>query len=140
MNGNDVIKFMLRTPLHIFMGDTMLISLNGRRTGRRLVVPVNYYFDGEAYWVLSLRTRQWWRNLQGEASVELRLHGRDVKGRGQAILGEQVIAFRLGEYLRHFPMAAGSLNVRLRNGSLDPEDARRLAGERLFVRICPDEA
>ncbi len=140
MNGNDVVKFMLRTPLHVFMGDTMLIHLTGRKTGHRLVVPVNFFFDGEAYWVLSQRSRLWWRNLQGGAGVELHLHGRDLNGWGEVIQDEQKFVFRLGEYLQHFPMAAAALNVTLRDGGLDPEDARRLAGERLFVRICPREA
>ncbi len=137
MNGNDVVKFMLRTPLHVFMGNTMLIGLTGRKTGRKLVTPVNYYFDGEAFWVLSERSRQWWRNLRGGAGVELHLHGRDLKGWGEVIQDEQEIAFRLGEYLQHLPMAAAALDVKLRNGVLDPEDACRLAGGRLFVRICP---
>ncbi len=140
MNGNVLMTLMLRTPLHVFLGDTMLISLRGRRTGRKLVIPVNYFYDVDAYWVMSARSRVWWRNLQGGAPVELHLHGRDVKGFGQAILDEKEVVGRLGGYLKHFPMAAASLKVRMENGVANPQDARRLARERLFVKICPTKS
>jgi hypothetical protein len=37
--------------------------------------------------------------------------------------------------LKHIPMAAKGLGVRMENGQPHPDDATRLAKERLFVRV-----
>lgn len=137
MNGNDFVRFILQTPLHVFMGNTMLITVTGRKTGRKIATPVNYYFDGDVYWIISTRTRKWWRNLRGGAEVGLHLHGRELKGFAETVLDEKTVAARAGDYLMHFPMAAGALKVRIDNGVPNPEDTARLASERLFVKICP---
>jgi hypothetical protein len=39
------------------------------------------------------------------------------------------------EYVRQIPMSAKALGVRVENGEPHPEDAARLAKERLFVKI-----
>ena len=136
MTGNDFVKFFLRTPLYVFMGDTMLITVTGRKTGKKYTTPVGFYRDGDSLWIISSRDRTWWRNLQGGAQVELRLRGRDVTGFAEAILGEEAVATQVVEYIRHISMSARSLGVRMENGRPNPEDAARLAKERLFVRVC----
>ena len=136
MNGNDFVKFMLRSPLHVFMGNTMIITVTGSKTGRKISTPVNYFRNGDTLWVISTRTRTWWRNVKQGAEVSLRLHGRDVKGFAEAVLDERAVAARLVDYVGHIPLAAGSLGVRIVNGVPDAEDALRLAKERLFVKIC----
>ena len=136
MNGNDIVKFALHTPLHVFMGNTMLITVTGRKTGRRITVPVNYYLLGDELWVLSTRTRTWWRNVARGAEVNLYLHGRDIKGFAEAVLDEKTVASRIGEYVTRIPLSAKPLGVRVENGVVNCEDAARLAKERLFVKIC----
>ena len=139
MQGNDFIKMMLRSPLHgLFSGNMMLITVTGRKSGRTITTPVNYYSDGDALWVISVRNRTWWRNVCGGAEVILRLQGRDVKARAEAILDEQAVAKQLGEYVKYLPMSAGPLGVRFQNGVANCEDTSRLAKERLFIKICPE--
>ena len=135
MTGNDFVKFFLRTPLYLFMGDTMLITVTGRKTGKKYTTPVGFYRDGNILWVLSSRDRTWWRNLQKGANVEMRIRGKDVTGFAEAVLEKDVVASQLGEYLKHVPMAAKPMGVRMENGELHHEDVARLAEERLFVRI-----
>ncbi|MFZ5819818.1 MAG: nitroreductase family deazaflavin-dependent oxidoreductase [Chloroflexota bacterium] len=135
MTGNDFVEFFLRTPFHIFMGNMMLITVTGRKTGKRYTTPVNYYRAGDTLWVISSRDRTWWRNLQGGARVDLRLRGQDVSGYAEAILEAGEVARRIGDYVKHIPMAAKPLGVRMENGQPNPEDTARLAGERLFVKI-----
>lgn len=136
MTGNDFVKFFLRTPLYVFMGDTMLITVTGRKTGKKYTTPVGFYREGDFMWVITSRDRTWWRNVQDGAEVEMRVRGKDVTGFAEAILDEGEVASRIGDYLQHVPMAAKPMGVRLReNGKPHPEDAARLAGERLFVRI-----
>lgn len=135
MTGNDFVTFMLRTPLHHFMGNTMLIIVTGRKTGKKYTTPVGYYRVDETVWVITNRDRTWWRNVKDGADVSMRIHGKNVNGFAEAILDEEAIAARVGEYLVHVPLAIKPLGVRMENGEPHPEDAARLAKERLFVRI-----
>ena len=51
MTGNDFVKFFLRTPLYVFMGDTMLITVTGCKSGKKYTTPVGFYRDGDTLWV-----------------------------------------------------------------------------------------
>ena len=135
MTGNDFVKFFLRTPLYIFMGDTMLITVTGRKTGKKYTTPVGFYRDGDTLWIISSRNRTWWRNLKGGAEVKIRIRGKDVIGFAETILDEDAVAAQVVEYVRHIPMSARALGVRMENGEPHPEDAARLAKDRLFVRV-----
>ena len=135
MTGNDFVKFFLRTPLYIFFGDTMLITVTGCKTGKKYTTPVGFYRDGDSLWVISNRDRTWWRNVQNGAKVEMRIRGKDMMGFAEAILDEESVAKQVMEYVRHIPMSARALGVRVENGEPNQEDATRLAKERLFVQI-----
>jgi deazaflavin-dependent oxidoreductase (nitroreductase family) len=135
MTGNDFVRFFLRTPLHIFMGNTMLITVTGCKTGREYITPVGFYREGDVLWVISSRDRTWWRNLKGGAVVEMRIHGKDVRGFAEAILDEDEVANRIGDYLKHIPLAAKALGARMENAVPNEDDVIRLAKEKLFVRI-----
>jgi deazaflavin-dependent oxidoreductase (nitroreductase family) len=136
MQGNDFVKILLNSPLQGLMGgNLMLITVIGRKSGRTITTPVNYYRDGNILWVISKRDRKWWRNLRGRADVVLRLQGRNIQACAEAITDEQVIGAQIGEYLRHLPMSAAPMSVRLQNGIANCEDTARLAKERVFVKI-----
>ncbi len=136
MNGNSFISFLLRSPLHTMMsGSTMLITVTGRKSGRPITTPVNYYQEGNTLWVISNRERTWWRNLKGGGPVKLRLRGQEVDGFGEAVLVESEVAAQIGEYVRHLPISARSLGVHMQAGQPDPADLRRLAQARVMIRI-----
>ena len=136
MNGNSFMTFMLRSPLHgIMSGSTMLVTVTGRKTGKPITTPVNYYQEGDTLWVISNRERTWWRNLKGGASLKLRLRGREVNGFGEVLLDEPAVAVQIGEYVRHLPFSGRSLGVHVEDGQPDPADLTRLAQERVMVRI-----
>lgn len=136
MNGNDFVKIMLKSPLHGLMGKTLLIAFTGRKTGRKFAVPVNYYRELDALWVITKRSRNWWRNMKGGADVDLYLNGKKLKGFAEAILDESAIAAHIVDYVRYLPISAGALGVRLENGAPNSDDLARLAKERLFIKIC----
>ena len=92
MTGNDFVKFFLRTPFYIFMGDTMLITVTGCKSGKKYTTPVGFYRDGDFLWILSSRDRTWWRNVKDGGDVEIRIHGKDVKGFAKAVLDEDSVA------------------------------------------------
>lgn len=135
MTGNDFVKFFLRTPLRVFLGNTMLITVTGRRTGREYSTPVGFYRQGDCLWVLTSRDRSWWRNVRGGAPVRLLLQGKTVEGFACAELDEAAVESRLVEYVRHSPLAAKGLGIRMRDGVPNVEDIQGAARDRLFVEI-----
>ena len=135
MNGNGFIAFMLRTPLYVFLGDTMLITVTGRKTGKKYTTPVGFYREGDTLWVLTSHDRTWWRNIKDGADVKMRIRGKDANGFAKAVLKEEKVAAQVVNYVRHIPMSTKGLGIRIENGEPNPEDAARLAKERLFVKI-----
>ena len=136
MNGNDFVKLALRSPLQAMMGDTMLITVTGRKTGRKITLPVGFYREGNTLWIISSRDRTWWRNIGTGAEVDIHLHGRDLAGFGEVVREEGAVAAQMGEYAKHMPGSARFLGLRMENGVANCEDVERVAKERLFVRVC----
>jgi hypothetical protein len=138
MTGNDFMSWVLRSPLHgMLSSSTMLITVTGRKSGKKYTLPVNYYRDADCLWVLSSRDRTWWRNVQGGADVSLLLQRQPVRAFAQPELEILTVEHLLTEYLKHIPQGARSLGIRMVNGSPNPEDIKRIAKDRLFVRVEP---
>jgi len=135
MTGNDFVKFLLRTPFHIFLGNTMLITITGCRTGKEYSTPVGFYREDDCLWVLTSRNRTWWRNARNGAKVSLLLKGKTVNAVADVELDEQAVEIHLLDYIRHLPRAAKPLGIRIENKTPNAEDVRRVAKDRLFVRI-----
>lgn len=135
MTGNDFVMFFLRTPLHVLMGNTMLLTVIGCRSGRRYSTPVGFYRQGDTLWVMTRRDRTWWRNVRHGAEVSLLLQGKTRQAFAQAELDEEAVGAHLRDYLRHMPLAAKSLGIRMKDKTPNPEDVCRAAKDRLFVRI-----
>ena len=136
MKANDFVALALRSPLHAVLGATMLITVTGRKSGRRVTLPVNYNRVGNIVWVISNRDRTWWRNLVGGAEVGLHMNGHDLTAFGEAIVDEAAVAAQLLEYARRLPGSARYLGLRVDNGVVNSEDLARVSKERLFVRVC----
>lgn len=78
--GNPMLKWLLRSPWHAAASnEVLLITVTGRKTGKRYTTPVNYVRDGEVLSVLSHAHRTWWRNLRGGAPVTIVLQGKTIK-------------------------------------------------------------
>jgi len=138
---NPIMSFILRSPFHAMLGDTMLVTVTGRKSRKKYTTPVGFYRDSDILWIISSRDRTWWRNVQGGAQVEMRIHGKDVTGFAEAILDDERVTAQVRAYVRHIPMSAKGLGVRMENDEPHPEDAARLAKERMFVSVkldpCP---
>jgi deazaflavin-dependent oxidoreductase (nitroreductase family) len=136
MKGNDFVAWLLRSPFHgAISRGILLITVTGRKTGRRISTPVSYWREGGSLWVMSGRDRTWWRNLTGGAPVTVRLQGRDVQARAEPVLEEAVVAERLSGYLRRLPGNARYIDVRMEHGEPNAGDVAREAKKRLMVRI-----
>ena len=137
MTGNDFVTFMLRTPLHVFLGNTMLITITGCKTGKQFSTPVGFYREDDCLWVMTSRNRTWWRNVKHGANVSLLLKGKTIHAFAEAELNEKAVEERMLDYVCHIPLAAKSLGIRMENNIPNEEDVRRAAGNRLFIKIQP---
>jgi len=85
--ANRLVRGLLRTPLHpLVSGRLALITVTGRRSGRRFTFPVAYTRDGDAV-VIEVGwpdRKVWWRNLRDGGEVRMRLRGVERTGHARA--------------------------------------------------------
>ncbi len=132
---NKFMILLLKSPLHFFIsGNTMLMSIRGRKSGRIFQVPMNYLRMGDRLVTTSQPDRTWWRNLRGGADVKLRLKGRRVDAHAMVEEGYAKVTKLLAEYLSLAPKLADYYDVRIdQTGKPNPEDVARAAKERVIV-------
>ena len=136
MNGNTFISWVLRSPFHgLLSNGMMLITVTGRKTGKKYTTPVGYYQQDGFLWILTSRDRQWWRNVTNGTEVSVLLKKKSVQGFAEAELDAQAVEARMVEYLQHVPKAAKPLGIRMENNMVNTEDVARVARDRLFVKI-----
>jgi F420H(2)-dependent quinone reductase len=86
--ANRAVQGLLRSPLHpLASGRLALITVTGRRSGRKFTFPVSYVQeDGLVRITVGWPDQKlWWRNLRGEGGpVRLRIRGADETGHAVA--------------------------------------------------------
>jgi hypothetical protein len=85
---NPLIALLLRSPLHALLSAALvLITVQGRRTGRRYSIPVGYRQDGECLTILvsEAARKQWWRNYREPGPIGVLLRGVERTGRAEVI-------------------------------------------------------
>ena len=85
--ANPVARAVLSSPLHPLLSRNLaLITVIGRRTGRRYTFPVGYRQDGDRV-LINVgwpERKHWWRNLKDPGQVEMRIRGTRRKGQALA--------------------------------------------------------
>jgi deazaflavin-dependent oxidoreductase (nitroreductase family) len=77
--------FLLRRNWMGAMGDQlMVITVTGRKSGKRYSTPIGYLADGEAIYALS-QGSQWVANALAAPSVTLEIKGRPVEARAERV-------------------------------------------------------
>jgi len=136
MTGNDFMTWLLRSPFHgILSNGMMLITITGRKTGKKYTTPVGYYRENGYLWILSSRDRTWWKNLQGGTEVSLLLKGQPIRAFAELELNSAAVEAQMQEYIKHVPQAAKPMGIRVENEKANVEDIIRTAKDRLFVRL-----
>lgn len=136
MNGNDFMAWVLRSPLHgILSKGMMLITVTGRKTGKKYTLPVEYFEADGFLWIVTSRDRTWWRNLQNGAEVELLLKNQPLNAYASLVTNLEQVETHLLDYVRQAPLAAKAMGLRMENKIPNAEDLAREANKRLFVRI-----
>ncbi len=112
---NRGVGLLLRSPLHgLASGRIMLLTVTGRRSGRRFTVPVSYLpHEGDFLCFTSGEWGSWWKNLRGGAPVAAWVRGMQFEGIARAGTGGDTVARALGAFLAEFPATAGRYGVGL---------------------------
>jgi len=85
---NPVCAAILRSPFHWLLSPAlMLITVTGRKTGRRFTIPVAYHQMADAIIVLvgEAPRKQWWRNYGAPGPIELDLRRQHLNGTAEVV-------------------------------------------------------
>ena len=134
---NPIVIRLLRSPLHRF-GDqhTIVLTITGRKSGKRFTFPVSYLRDGESLLVMTHRDHTWWKNLQGTgAPLTVYLDGQDLPARAEVSTDPEVVVKVLLQFLQQVPSWRWETHIKLdASGQPEhPEDLIHLAQRDLVV-------
>lgn len=112
--ANSIMKWALTTPgLQAMVGrEVGLLSFTGRKSGRIYTIPVSYQRDGDTVTLVTKKLRNWWRNFETPAEVELRLAGQVHSGKAEVIAAEEVALDFMTRYLEKRPIDAKAYGLR----------------------------
>ncbi|MFD7407371.1 nitroreductase/quinone reductase family protein [Streptomyces sp. NPDC059866] len=136
--ANKVVRPLLASRFHRpLSGRLMLLTYNGRRTGREYTVPIGYS-DWDPGTVLAMSSQlSWIPSMRGDPTVTLRIRGRDHQAVPTVIEDEQGITDTLREFARrNGPKAAKGLMLGF-PGDRQPteEELHTAAGKARLVRF-----
>lgn len=118
----------------------MLITVTGRRTGRRYSIPVGYQRDGDILTVMVSEApkKQWWRNFHEAAPVQVRVKGKTLEGTAQLIAPTSPeFAAKMEKTLRRLPWMGRVFGVQYRRGeALGDEQIATLGRNAAVVQVA----
>ena len=88
---NATIRSLLRSPFSRLVDrGIVLLTVTGRRSGRRFSFPVQYVEDGDTLWIMSGAgpEKTWWRNLVGGSRVDVLLRRHPYEGTAEVATHE----------------------------------------------------
>lgn len=135
---NRMMEGLLRTPgIERWFGTTTaLVTFTGRRSGTRYTTPVTYLRDGDKVIFVTKRFRTWWRNLEDEPEVELRLAGQDFQGRASIATGDRSGLDDFVRFLGARRRDARAYDVTVgRDGTVDEEQAAAVIDQLVVVTV-----
>ncbi len=140
---NPAIVWILRSPLHPLLSvGLMLITVTGRRTGRRYTIPVGYQRHEDEITVLisKARRKRWWRNYLERRPVELHVRGRVIHGEARVVPGssDEFRAAMDGTF-RRLPFMGRQFGIAYdRHTGLTDDQWQTVADEGAVVKIVVD--
>jgi hypothetical protein len=137
---NPVMKLLLRSPLHgVLSSGIMLITFQGKKSGRWFTTPVRYIHDDNTVRAFSSTETVWWRNLVSGADVTLRLKGKDHAYHAVAVRNNPELIRRwMDVYLDRYPEDRVYHDIGLnKDGSFVEADIERAVGEAVLVEATP---
>lgn len=81
---NPAMMGILRSPWHgLLSNDLMILIFDGRKSGKRFMIPVGYLREGNRLYLFSHSS--WAKNFIGGAPVAMRLGGKLVRGTARVV-------------------------------------------------------
>ncbi|NND67766.1 MAG: nitroreductase family deazaflavin-dependent oxidoreductase [Halioglobus sp.] len=122
---NLIVRALLASPLHgLASGSFMVIQYKGRKSGRDLATPVRYQRIEGVLRATTAEHTQWWRNVQANPEVALRVAGEVRRYRASLVVmdPERARPMLLG-FLAEFPQDAVYQDIRMdKDNQPDPAD------------------
>jgi hypothetical protein len=120
----------------IVSGRLMLLSYEGRTSGRAYTIPIGYMWWGDDE-VVSFSSRRWWVNLREDRRVTVVIRGRSREARPVVEAALERRAELLEELVRRYgPRAAGGLFLGLPpDRAPSHAEAMDVAGRTAVVRF-----
>ena len=139
--AKPLVAAILRSPLHPLLSfGLMLISFEGRKTGRRYTFPVGYQQSGDTITVLASRARRktWWRNFREPRPVEVLVRGQRLVGEGRVLPGDtEEFRAAVEATFRRLPRLAGQFGIAYERGQrIREEEWRTIVAEGAVVKVA----
>lgn len=134
--ANSIAALILRSPIHGMMSSFLvLLTFSGRKSGKQYTIPVGYGRKGNT---LSIFTdNKWYKNLQVNPQVKVRLQGKERSGTAEVILGEKErTAQEMQDFVSHSKQAARAYGVTFDvDGSVNQESLRKAAENWVLIVV-----
>ena len=112
----------------------MLISFKGRNSGKIFTTPVRYIQIGDKIQCFTTISNQWWRNMDPDADVVLRISGREYACKARAIKDDpERIRSALLYLLQHFPADASYYEISLESDGLPRDSDLEMASHKTVL-------
>jgi deazaflavin-dependent oxidoreductase (nitroreductase family) len=135
---NATMRWILRSPISRLVDrGIVLLTVTGRRTGRRFSFPVQYVEVGDTLWIMSGAgpEKTWWRNLVGGAPIRVLLRRHPYEGVAEVAtydVDPATVEEGVRRYAARFPRFARKLGID------QPEAFEAHARNSVIVRIDLD--
>lgn len=113
----------------------LLLRFKGRTSGKTFTTPVGYVRDRDMVVVVTSPTYKWWRNVVGDADVEVRLDGRWHEAKAKLLTPDdpgydEAVAFQVA---RRGPGMLRGFGVPVTDDGRVPAEARATAPTRAHI-------
>ncbi len=132
---NKMIAMILCSPLHGLLDNRLIVlSFQGRKSGKEYVFPVGYVADGDELHVVS--NHGWWKNLHGNVPVSVWLKGQKRNAIADATYGDESVINAILEAVKKTPMILKTYHIEVdSNRQPKLESVGQAAQNVAFIRI-----
>ena len=135
---NPFVAWLSRSPFHFIISHQLLIiQFEGRKSGKKYLVPVSYHKHGSMHTCVTLRSNIWWRNLKELSHTKIWLKGKLIDVRVDIeFKDDQVVENTLRDLVTNNRVDAYFAKIKLnKNGDPDLEDLAKAAKLHTVLRF-----
>ena len=135
---NPFVAWLARSPVHFIISHQLLIiQFEGRKSGKKYLVPVSYHKHGSMHTCVTLRSNIWWRNLKELSHTKIWLKGKLIDAQVDIeFKDDQVVENTLRNLVTNNRVDAYFAKIKLnKNGDPDLEDLAKAAKLHTVLRF-----